>query len=263
MIAQKVMRDRELPAMSKAIYSYLCAFAGSIKGGGDRQAFPGVKLMMAELGIKTDDTFYKYRKPLVDRGYLKVRQERGNGKFAKNIYSIVAVPAPTDGGQKTDEPAPKQDSAPSPKKSGTDKTPHSKKSGTVNSHPAKTGTKTISSLKVSVSKNISSSLVDRTSIDDELKEKYPAAPFNEIKQQLLADDTAKIDTDKQYKSLLEYRLKSWQPKQQQPQKKRSTSRKPIRTEFIPDHMKDDYVAPAPQSQTTKADILAKLKAAGY
>ncbi|MGG0309553.1 replication protein [Priestia megaterium] len=61
-----------------------------------------------------------------------------------------------------------------------------------------------------INKKISSS--SRDFIDERLREKYNNVPFDEVKSELL-NDTVIVDTDKQYNSLLEYRLKHWKPKQ--------------------------------------------------
>jgi hypothetical protein len=119
LIAQKVMRDKTLPKQSKLIYSYMCSFAGT-NGDGDRTAFPSVSLQCDELGM-SEDTYYKWRKYLVDRGYIRITRQRKEGaKFDRNIYSILAVPV---------EPT-KEESNPYPKCSGTDPSP--KKPSTVN-----------------------------------------------------------------------------------------------------------------------------------
>lgn len=79
-------------------------------------------------------------------------------------------------------------------------------------------------------KKISSSS-SREIIDNELKEKYPDKPFEEIKNQVLSDETLTIKTDKQYRGALEYRLKNWKEK----------IHKPItRKEMVPDFAKDGY-----------------------
>lgn len=117
-IAQKVMRDKTIHTTAKAIYAYLCSFAG----GGlevDRSAFPSVALIMDELNIKSEDTFYKYRKQLVDAGYITVDQKRDEeGKFLKNIYYIEAIVKP----KKVVGIPKSKDNQPHPKKSGTDRT---------------------------------------------------------------------------------------------------------------------------------------------
>lgn len=89
LIAKKVMKDSNLSLSAKAIYSYLCAYAGN-----ESSAFPSVKLINHELGI-SKDTFYKYMKELTDKAYIVVSQKRAEkGKFSHNIYSIEAVPCP-------------------------------------------------------------------------------------------------------------------------------------------------------------------------
>lgn len=83
--------------------------------------------------------------------------------------------------------------------------------------------------------NISSCSSDnhKNSIDQKLKEKYPDAPFEEIKAELLNDESAVINTDKQYHSLLEYRLENWKPKPSR-KGKVNVTKKPVRTELLPD-----------------------------
>ncbi|NJP38971.1 helix-turn-helix domain-containing protein [Alkalicoccus luteus] len=93
LIAQQVMRDSTLPKQSKLIYSYMCSFAGASQDG-ERTAFPSISLQLKELGM-TRDTYYKWRKYLIDRGLLKITKQRKEGaKFERNIYSIIAVPKP-------------------------------------------------------------------------------------------------------------------------------------------------------------------------
>jgi DnaD/phage-associated family protein len=119
LIAQKVMRDRDLSPVAKTIYGYLCSFAGVGKDG-ERSAFPGVSLMMAELNIKTDDTFYKYRKQLVEKGYIKIEKRRQVGsKFDSNIYKIVAVPVAVIVEKSKEQP--KEQEKPYPNLSGVEK----------------------------------------------------------------------------------------------------------------------------------------------
>jgi hypothetical protein len=64
-------------------------------------------------------------------------------------------------------------------------------------------------------------------IDKELRAMFPHAPFSRIKQELLTDQTAIIVTLKQYRGLLEYRLKNYRPK-------KANQMKSIRTEILPD-----------------------------
>jgi len=107
LIAQKVMRDTNISAMSKAIYAYMCSFASKGEDG-KTSAFPSVSLIKTELGIKSQDTFYKYRKELVNAGYITIeKQKRENGKFDRNIYYIEAVTPPCSKKSTMDEPCSK------------------------------------------------------------------------------------------------------------------------------------------------------------
>lgn len=127
LIAQKVMRDKTLPKQSKLIYSYMCSFAGT-GGDGERTAFPSVSLQCDELGM-SEDTYYKWRKYLVDRGYIRITRQRKEGsKFDRNIYSILAVPIESK----------REESNPYPKISDTD--PYPKKPSTVNPSTDNLGT---------------------------------------------------------------------------------------------------------------------------
>ena len=48
-IAKKVMRDRDLNVLSKAVYAYICSYTG--KG---KNAFPSQNLICGDLGIGKD-----------------------------------------------------------------------------------------------------------------------------------------------------------------------------------------------------------------
>lgn len=85
-IAKKVMRDKDLNVISKAVYSYICSYSG--KG---KDAFPSQKLICFDLGI-SKDTLSKYMKELKLKGYVGVKQSKTTGKFARNIYTINIVP---------------------------------------------------------------------------------------------------------------------------------------------------------------------------
>lgn len=83
-IPKKAMRDARLTPEAKAIYAYLCSFAGS-----GNTAFPSVSLMCAEIGM-SEDRFYRHRKLLVQHGYIAFTQIRGGrGKTGSNVYTIL------------------------------------------------------------------------------------------------------------------------------------------------------------------------------
>lgn len=82
-IPKKIMIDKRLELESKAIYAYLCSYAGAGK-----TAFPGVKKMLEDLNI-SEKRFYKFRKPLETYGYIKIYKQREGNKNANNIYELV------------------------------------------------------------------------------------------------------------------------------------------------------------------------------
>lgn len=141
LLAQKVMRDKSLPKQSKLIYAYMCSFAGVGKNG-ERTAFPSISLQCSELGM-TEDTYFKWRKPLLDKGYIKITKKRQEGaKFDNNVYSIMAVPLPVETKENADLP----ESEPYPKKSGTDGQPYPNFSSTEKPGTEKQGTNNNSSI---------------------------------------------------------------------------------------------------------------------
>ena len=81
-IAKKVMKDKNLNIISKAIYAYICSYAG--KG---KDAFPSQKLISNDLGINIG-TLAKYTQELKDSGYITVKGHKEKGKFSKNLYTI-------------------------------------------------------------------------------------------------------------------------------------------------------------------------------
>ena len=88
-IAKKIMKDRNLNVISKAIYAYICSYAG--KG---HNAFPSQKLISTDLGINVG-TLVKYIKELKDSGYITVIQHKEKGKFSQNLYTINILPCRT------------------------------------------------------------------------------------------------------------------------------------------------------------------------
>lgn len=88
LIAKKIMKDTNITLGAKALYSYICSYAGT-----SGKAFPGRDLILHELGI-SKDTFSKYKNELVEHGYLAITQEKDNGKFKHNVYEITNSPCP-------------------------------------------------------------------------------------------------------------------------------------------------------------------------
>ena len=83
-IAKLVMCDKNLSVTAKAIYAYLCSYAG----GGD-VAYPGTKRICEDLGISRD-TFHRNFKQIENAGYIiKYKTVGENNKFANNVYEFV------------------------------------------------------------------------------------------------------------------------------------------------------------------------------
>ena len=81
-IPKLVMKDACLTIEAKAIYSYLCSYAG----GGDT-AFPSVELICNDLGI-SQNRYLKHRKHLIEKGYITIKRERKEKGWSNNIYTI-------------------------------------------------------------------------------------------------------------------------------------------------------------------------------
>ena len=86
-IPKAVMIDTKLSPEAKCIYSYLCSYSGS-----EKKSYPGLKIMLYHLGM-SEKRFYKYRKELIENGYIKVIQRRKKDESGKsyrdtNIYVL-------------------------------------------------------------------------------------------------------------------------------------------------------------------------------
>lgn len=81
-IAKLVMKDKNLTIEAKAIYSYLCSYAGA-----GESAFPSVDLIVSDLNI-SENRFFKHRKCLVDNGYISIERNKTSNGWSNNIYTI-------------------------------------------------------------------------------------------------------------------------------------------------------------------------------
>ncbi len=85
-IPKRVMRDKQLSIEAKAIYAYLCSYAG-----GGNEAFPSVIKMLGDLQV-SENRFYKHMNNLIDSGYIvKRRIMDENNLFRNNVYEIVQI----------------------------------------------------------------------------------------------------------------------------------------------------------------------------
>lgn len=165
-IPKKAMRDARLTPEAKAIYAYLCSFAGS-----GNTAFPSVDLMCSEIGM-SEDRFYRHRKLLVSYGYIAFKQIRGGrGKTGSNVYTIL---------QSQEEIRDPQNAVPQ-NKGPQDRDPYNK-------GPQNEGTINNSSINNSLKKN-SSEEKNEESASAEKKRKSPARKrYGEFGNVLLTDD---------------------------------------------------------------------------
>ncbi len=101
-IARKVMRDKSISCDAKAVYAYICSFAGT---GGN--AFPSLEMMCSELGIG-EKKLYKCRKELVEKNLIIITKKRIRSKYSNNIYCIVNDPKPIKNIELKEENEPSQ-----------------------------------------------------------------------------------------------------------------------------------------------------------
>lgn len=85
-IPKSIMRNSNISISAKALYSYICSFAGA---GGN--AFPSLELICSELGM-SEKKLYKCRKELVDYNLIKVEKKRIGSKYSNNIYTLITNP---------------------------------------------------------------------------------------------------------------------------------------------------------------------------
>ena len=84
-VTKEAMQDKLLSIEAKAIYAYLCSFAG-----GKDEAWPSVSKMCYDLKI-SKDRFYRHVKCLIINDYIEVKKSyySNSGKWANNLYTIL------------------------------------------------------------------------------------------------------------------------------------------------------------------------------
>lgn len=103
----KFIMQADISIESKAIYAYMCSFAGA-----GQSAFPSVEKILVDLNI-SKDRFYKHRKELINNGFIKIERNRIKGKVMKNTYIIPQIVTSID----KEKPCPKNkemDTKPTP-----------------------------------------------------------------------------------------------------------------------------------------------------
>ena len=82
LVYREIMRSTDLTPEAKAIYAYLCSFAGS-----GTTCYPSTELMRSELQMGTD-RFYKHMHYLTRKGIVTKTQERNGNKWGRTIYTL-------------------------------------------------------------------------------------------------------------------------------------------------------------------------------
>lgn len=90
-IPKAVMQDRRLHFKAKALYAYICSFAGN-----GNTAFPSRATILHHLQI-TINPFQRYIKQLIECNYIDVEQTKKSGRFANNIYYLNDLPDEEEG----------------------------------------------------------------------------------------------------------------------------------------------------------------------
>ncbi len=81
-VYREIMRDKNLTVEAKAIYAYLCSFAGN-----GTECYPGVDLMAIELCM-SKDRLYKHLNVLVNADVIEKSQSRNGNRWGKTVYKI-------------------------------------------------------------------------------------------------------------------------------------------------------------------------------
>lgn len=90
-ISQEVMRDKSLSRNAKAVYAYLCGFAGK-----DGACYPSRELMSDELDV-SKQTLTLYLRELTDRNYISLYNDgRDEGRFTRDKFIITHLHSDED-----------------------------------------------------------------------------------------------------------------------------------------------------------------------
>lgn len=84
-IIPKLVMQSDISIEAKAIYAYMCSFAGV-----GQSAFPSVEKILIDLNI-SESRFYRHRKQLIGAGFIKVQQNKLKGKVINNTYIILQI----------------------------------------------------------------------------------------------------------------------------------------------------------------------------
>ncbi len=78
-----VIKDKKINVKAKGVYIFLCSYADE-----NGISFPRRETIMKYLGIGSKNTYYKYLNELLESQYITVKQEKIEGRFTPNVYTI-------------------------------------------------------------------------------------------------------------------------------------------------------------------------------
>ena len=83
-----VMQSQEISIKAKAVYAYFCSYTGA-----GSSCFPSQQKICFDLEV-SKNSLNKYLRELKQAGFIEVEQEKTNGKFARNIYTLTDTKIP-------------------------------------------------------------------------------------------------------------------------------------------------------------------------
>src|SRR5699024_3956321 len=85
-VFKSLTKNPNIDVEVKGLFSYLTTYAGA-----KDNAYPSVDLICYELNISTK-RFQKYRKQLVEAGYLSISREKSSNLYGRNVYTLHHEP---------------------------------------------------------------------------------------------------------------------------------------------------------------------------
>lgn len=108
LVKRNIMRAKDLSIEAKAIYSYLCSFAGT-----GTKAYPLVNTILEELNI-SKTRYYKYLNELQEKGIIIIEKIKTESGMMRNIYTLNEYEKEEGLPQNEDDPIPQNREHPIP-----------------------------------------------------------------------------------------------------------------------------------------------------
>ena len=108
LVKRNIMRAKDISIEAKAIYSYLCSFAGT-----GTKAYPLVNTILEELNI-SKTRYYKYLNELQEKGIISIEKVKTESGMMRNIYTLNEYEKEEGLPQNEDDPIPQNREHPIP-----------------------------------------------------------------------------------------------------------------------------------------------------